>query len=118
MDMFVRFPFQVDDSHDVALCSDEDHLLQLIEELLFVSPGERVNRPGFGCPLMERVFASETGELAATTQAMVQTSLQQWLGNLIQVLAVAVQYQGDQMIVTVSYQDRRTQRTSTARFTR
>jgi phage baseplate assembly protein W len=116
--MFVRFPFQVDLSHDVALSHHDDHLRELIEELLFVSPGERVNRPAFGCPLIERVFASDTPELAAATQAMVQTSLQQWLGTLIQVLGVNVQLQGDLMVVTVSYQDRQTGRTAAARFTR
>ncbi|HVR07643.1 MAG TPA: GPW/gp25 family protein [Thermoanaerobaculia bacterium] len=116
--MFVRFPFQLDLGRDVAQSPDEPHLRELIEELLFVSPGERVNRPTFGCPLIERVFAPDTAETAAATQVMVQTSLQQWLGALIQVLGVNVQFQDDQMIVTVSYQDRRTRRTAAARFTR
>ena len=116
--MFIRFPFQLDPGKDVAKSGSEDHIRQLIEELLFVSPGERVNRPDFGCPLIERVFASETDEVSATTQALVQTSLQKWLGRLITVLGVTVQYQGDQMIVTVSYRDLQTQTASTARFVR
>jgi uncharacterized protein len=116
--MFIRFPFHMDLSHDVALSPGEPHLRELIEEVLFVSPGERVNRPAFGCPLMEQVFASETPELVAATQAMVQTSLQQWLGTLIQVQGVNVQIQGDEMTITVSYQDLQTGRTAAARFTR
>jgi len=116
--MFVRFPFQVDAGRDVALSADEAHLRELLEELLFVSPGERVNRPTFGCPLIERVFSPETPENAAATRAMVQTSLQQCLGNLIQVVGVTVQLQGDQMALTVSYRDRRTDRTAAASFTR
>jgi hypothetical protein len=114
----IRFPFQLDPSHDVAHSHREDHIQELIEELLFVSPGERVNRPDFGCPLIEQVFAAETDEIAATTETMVRTSLQQWLGSLIQVLGVTVKYQNDQMIVTVSYRDRQTQKPATARFVR
>jgi uncharacterized protein len=116
--MYVRFPFQLDPSHDVAQSGHDDHVRELIEELLFVSYGERVNRPDFGCPLMERVFASETDEIAATTQTMVQTALQKWLGSLIQVLGVDVRYQGDEMVVTVSYRDLKTQKPAQARFVR
>lgn len=103
---FIRFPFEVDPSSNVAQSQDPDHVRQLIEELLLVAPGERVNRPDFGCPLIERVFGPESMEVAATTQTMVQTSLRQWLGGLIQVLGVEVTYQGEEMVVTVSYMDK------------
>lgn len=116
--MYIQFPFQLDSSQDVAQSSQEAHVQQLIEELLFVSYGERVNLPDFGCPLIERVFASETDEVAATTETMVQTALQKWLGQLIVVLDVTVQYQGDQMIVTVSYVDRQTRKPVQVRFVR
>ena len=48
-------------------------------------PGERVNRPDFGCGLLQLVFAPNSVELAATLQALVQGALQQWLGSLIRV---------------------------------
>ena len=44
-------------------------------------PGERVNRPDFGCGLLQLVFAPNSVELAATLQALVQGALQQWLGT-------------------------------------
>lgn len=115
---FVSFPFQVDPSRNVAQSDDPDHVCQLIEELLLVSPGERVNRPDFGCPLIERVFGPETMEVAATTQTMVQTSLRQWLGGLIQVLGVDVAYQGEEMIVTVSYMDKASRKPQQVRVVR
>ena len=112
--MYIHFPFQIDSSQDVAQSDHDDHVQELLAEILLVSPGERVNRPDFGCPLIERVFAAETDEIAATTRTMVQTSLQTWLGGLILVLGVTVQYRGDQMVVTVSYLDRLTQTAKTA----
>jgi phage baseplate assembly protein W len=115
---FVRFPFQVDASRNVADSDDPVHVRELIEELLLVSPGERVNRPDFGCPLIERVFGPESMEVEATTQTMVQTSLRQWLGTLIQVLAVDVSYQGEEMIVTVSYVDKASKKAQQVRVVR
>ncbi len=59
--------------------------------MLFTAPGERVNRPDFGCGLMQFVFAPNSVELAATLQALVQGALQQWLGNLIRIEEVAAE---------------------------
>ena len=57
----------------------------LIEQVLFTAPGERVNRPDFGSGLLQLVFAPNSDELAAATQFLVQGALQQWLGDLIEV---------------------------------
>lgn len=106
--MYLKFPFQLDSRRNVAESDLEDHLRELIEEVLLVSPGERVNRPDFGCPLIERVFAGETDENAIATKTMVQIALQRWLGLLIQVVQIGVEIEGEQLIVvaTVSYQGR------------
>jgi phage baseplate assembly protein W len=56
----------------------DDHIRDLIEQVLFTSPGERVNRPDFGSGLMQLVFAPNSDELATATQFMVQGALQQW----------------------------------------
>ena len=66
----------------------------LIEQLLFTVPGERVNRPDFGCGLMQLVFAPNSVELAATLQALVQGALQQWLGNLMRIDEVSADERG------------------------
>ena len=66
----------------------DDHLRDLIEQVLFTSPGERVMRPDFGSGLLGLVFEPGGTELAATTQHLVQGALQRELGHLISVEAV------------------------------
>lgn len=83
---------------------DEDvYIRHLIHQVLFTSPGERVNRPTFGSGLMQLVFAPNSDELAASTQFTVQGALQQWLGDLIQVEEVKVENNDSTLDVTVQY---------------
>ena len=56
--------------------------------------------------------------LAAATQFLVQGSLQQWLGDLIEVNEVDVQNEDSTLRITVQYIIRRTQQQQTAQFTR
>ena len=112
------FPFHFDDRKRTATTSDEDHIRDLIEQVLFTAPGERVNRPTFGSGLMQLVFAPNSDELAAATQFLVQGALQQWLGDLIQVESVQVDSQDASLRVTVQYVIRRSQTRQTAEFTR
>ena len=86
--------------------------------MLFTAPGERVNRPTFGCGLMQLVFAPNSDALAATSQFLVQGALQQWLGDLIVVEAVQVEADDATLRVTVQYLIRRTQTRQTAEFAR
>lgn len=116
--MNIAFPYQFDARGHTAEADDKRHIRDLIEQLLFTSPGERVNRPTFGTGLLQLVFAPNSPELAATTQLMVQGALQQWLGELIQVDAVEVQSQEATLQVTVCYIIRRTQRRRVEQFTR
>jgi phage baseplate assembly protein W len=77
-----------------------------------------VNRPSFGCGLLRLVFAPNSDELATATQLLVQGSLQQWLGDLIQVDDVQVEHVDATLAVTVRYTVRRTQQQQTALFAR
>lgn len=116
--MNVDFPYRIDGRGRTAATSYEDHIRDMVEEVLFTSPGERVNRPTFGCGLLQLVFAPNSDELAATTQYLVQGALQQWLGDLIQVNSVTVANEDLTLRVTVSYTIRRTQQSQTAQFER
>ena len=53
----VAFPFQLAPDGRTASVDYEEHVRDLIEQVLFTSPGERVNRPTFGSGLMQAVFA-------------------------------------------------------------
>jgi phage baseplate assembly protein W len=116
--MNVAFPYHFDSHGRTGDAAEEKHVRDLIEQLLFTSPGERVNRPTFGCGLLQLVFAANSPELAAATQLVVQGALQQWLGELIQVEAVEVTSVEAELRVQVRYVIRRTQQRRLAEFTR
>jgi phage baseplate assembly protein W len=116
--MQIDYPYHIDGRGRTATTDQDDHIRDLIEQVLFTAPGERVNRPDFGSGLMQLVFAPNSDELATATQFMVQGALQQWLGDLIQVEAVEVESEGATLQVTVQYVVRRNQQRQTAQFSR
>jgi phage baseplate assembly protein W len=116
--MNIKYPFQFDNSGRTAQTDDERHIRDMIEQILFTAPGERVNRPDFGSGLLQLVFEPNSDELAITTQFMVQAALQQWLGDLIEVNGVTVNNEDSKLHVTVAYIIRRTQQPQVAQFLR
>jgi phage baseplate assembly protein W len=116
--MNVDYPFHFDDRGRTATTADEEHIRDLIEQVLFTTPGERVNRPTFGSGLLQLLFAPNSEALAAATQLTVQSSLQQWLGDLIEVESVQVRSEDSTLRVSVQYVIRRDQQSRTAQFTR
>ena len=112
----VDFPLRVDGRGRTATTSDDDHIRDLIEQVLFTAPGERVNRPTFGSGLLRLVFAPNGDALAAATQLTVQGNLQQWLGDLVQVIDVQVEDVDAELRVAVRYTVRRTQETRVDEF--
>jgi phage baseplate assembly protein W len=116
--MQLDYPYHFDGRGRTAETTDDDHLRDLIEQVLFTAPGERVNRPTFGSGVMQLVFAPNSDALASATQQMVQGALQQWLGDLIQVQTVDVQNEDATLRIQIQYIVRRTQQTQVAQFTR
>ena len=116
--MQINYPFCIDGRGRTASTDQEDHIRDLVEQVLFTAPGERVNRPDFGSGLLQLVFAPNSDELATATQFLVQGALQQWLGDLIQVEAVEVMSEEATLNVTVQYIVRRNQQRQVAQFTR
>jgi len=105
--MNIDFPFHFDNLGRTATTSDDDHIRDMIEQLLFTNPGERVNRPDFGSGLLQLVFAPNSPELAATLQFTVQAALQRWLGDLIEVQALEVTSEDSTLRVILQYLVRR-----------
>jgi phage baseplate assembly protein W len=99
----IAYPFHFDHRGTTATASDDDHIRQMIEELLFTNPGERVNRPDFGSGILQLVFAPNSPELAATLQFTLQAALQRWLGDVIQLQALDVTSQDSTLNITVRY---------------
>src|SRR5262245_45037466 len=99
----VDFPYSLDSRGRTATTGNEDHIRDLIHQVLFTTPGERVMRPDFGSGLLQLVFAPNSDVLAATTQVLVQGALQQWLSDLVVVEAVSVETEDATLRVTVQY---------------
>jgi phage baseplate assembly protein W len=116
--MEISYPFRIDRRGRVADASELDHIRHLIEQVLFTSPGERVNRPDFGCGVEQLLFAPNSDELAGATQFLIKGALEQWLGELIEVEAVEVENQDSTLQILVQYLIRRTQQVQIAEFTR
>jgi phage baseplate assembly protein W len=106
--MNIDFPFQFDNRGRTAATGDDDHIRDMIEQLLFTNPGERVNRPDFGSGLLQLVFAPNSPELAATLQFSLQAALQRWLGELIELQELEVTSEEASLRVLVQYVVRRT----------
>lgn len=87
---YFDFPYHIDGRKHTAETGEDDHIRDLIYQVLFTNPGERVNRPDFGCGIGQIVFMPNSGALAAATQAMVQGALTRWLDPLIAVQRVDV----------------------------
>jgi phage baseplate assembly protein W len=116
----VDFPFGFDATGRTRSADREDHVRDLVEQVLFTAPGgERVNRPQFGSGLLGLVFEPNGSALAAATQARVEGALQLWLADVVQVESVQVRAEESTLAVTVAYvvrvtQERRVERIRSA----
>jgi phage baseplate assembly protein W len=105
----VDFPWHLDGQRGrTAETGDDDHVRDLIRQVLFTSPGERVNRPDFGCGLNQLVFMPNSDVLAAATQALVQGALSRWLEDVIAVHLVEITPLDSALTVRIAYAVRRT----------
>ena len=105
---YLAVPFQMDGSGRTATTALEQHVRDLIYQVLFTSPGERVNRPDFGCGLKSLLFMPNDDTLATATQVLVKGALQQWLETEIQVERVDVRAVDAQLVIAVAYSLRAT----------
>ncbi|MGC5172569.1 GPW/gp25 family protein [Microbacterium sp. DT81.1] len=106
---FLDHPFSFGSDGRTAATGHTDHVRDLVEQVLFTAPGERVNRPDFGSGLLGLVFEPNSEALAAATRSRVEGSLNQWLGEVIQLEGVVVRAQDATLQVTVQYVVRLTQ---------
>jgi phage baseplate assembly protein W len=118
MNTQMAFPWHYDEHGRTARTDDLEHLRDMVEQVLFTSPGERLNRPDFGSGLLHLAFNPNSPELAAAVEFTVRASLQRWLGDLLEVQSLTVASDDATLRVDLSYIVRRTGATTTATFTR
>jgi phage baseplate assembly protein W len=115
--MQYNFPYRINDKGRTQEVGEQEHIRQLIKQVLFTTQGERVNRPDFGTSLDQMIFSGNSDEMASATQLLVQGSLQHWLGDIITVEFVEVKNDDSKLYVTVQYRLKQNlQQQQTAKF--
>lgn len=115
--MQLAFPYHFDGRGRTAEATEADHINDLIEQVLFTNPGERVNRPDFGAGINQLLFAPVSAEQAATTEFMIRGALQRHLGQRIEVGAITVTADDATLHVTIAYRILRSGMTAAASLT-
>lgn len=114
--MDIDYPFHIDGRGRVAPTGENDHIRDMIEQFLFTSPFERVNRPDFGSGLMRMPFEPNSPELATALEHTIRAGLQRWLGDVIEVRRLQVTAENSSIRVIVNYVVRRTNEEETRQF--
>lgn len=81
----IKHPFAVDLGRG-RLAEEEnyaEHVEQMMLQVLFTAPGERVNRPDFGCGVKRLVFGPNSEVSASLAQVVIYQALTKWLGTAI-----------------------------------
>ena len=101
----LRHPLSVDPARG-RIAQEQDyaaHVEQLVMQVLMTAPGERINRPDFGCGVKRLVFAPASDITASLAQATIFQALTTWLPALVDVGAVSVSADGPTLHVLVAY---------------
>jgi uncharacterized protein len=107
--MHIDYPFRIDGLGRTATTPDEAYLVRLIEQVLLTAPGERVNRPDFGCGVRGRVFNPNQEEQAAALEFAIEAALSRFLGGLVVIEKLTVDAEDSTLRVQLQYQLPRSQ---------
>jgi len=101
----IHYPIAIDGGLG-RLSTEEDyalHVEQLMRQVLLTNPGERINRPEFGCGLRRMVFIPNSEISASVAQVMILQALQSWLSSVIETEDVKVKADNETINVTIRY---------------
>lgn len=79
------------------------HVEQLMRQVLLTNPGERINRPDFGCGLRRMVFAPNSNVSASLVQVSVLQALEKWLASVVKTEEVVAVAEDEKLLVTIRY---------------
>lgn len=114
----IDFPFHPGPLGGTAPVDDDTHIRQLIEQVLFTAPGERVMRPTFGSGIQRLLFGPISDPVVSAAHMAVQGALQQWLGDRVAVQDVTVESEDSTLTVTVTYRVASSSPSQIAQFSR
>jgi phage baseplate assembly protein W len=112
----VAFPMRRDDTGRFVDANPDEHLRDMIAQVLFTLPGERLNLPDFGAGVQRLVFAPVSADVLSTVRFVVQAQLQRWLGEVMRLEQVNVSGLDSRLYIEVSYVPVATQERREARF--
>ncbi len=101
----IFYPFAVDKGLG-KLREENDynkHIEQMIKQVLFTAPGERIDRPDFGCGIRRFVFAPNSEINASMLNVTIVQSLQRWLGTVITVADIQVKAVDERLEISIAY---------------
>lgn len=105
---YFDFPFTLDERGRTSRTGSDDHIRDMIALVLFTAPGERVNRPEFGCGVKQLVFAPLSDALAAATEQLIHGALIRWLDPVISLEKVETAANEGTLEIRISYMRRET----------
>jgi phage baseplate assembly protein W len=99
----LAFPLRIDGTGQVATSSYTRHVYEMIEQVLFTLPGERVNRPEFGSKVPFYVFQPIRADLMDDAKTVVQLALQRWMGDVIKLESVRLVPKDSTVSIHIKY---------------
>src|SRR5438552_18481525 len=101
----IRYPFSIDAG--LGRLAEETnypaHIEQLIKQILFTAPGERINRPDFGCGIKRQVFAPNDPVTASLAQVTIFEALKRWLGSAIDIQDIKAVATDEKLEIKIAY---------------
>ena len=101
----IHFPFGINAAVG-RLQQEPDYdayIVQLIKQVIFTGPGERINRPDFGAGVRRLLFAPNSIGTASLAQTMIFQALDTWLGTVIRVDKIEVAAEAEKLLIAVNY---------------
>lgn len=82
---------------------DASHVDSLVRQVLLTAPGERVNRPDFGCGIRAMLFEPNSAVSATLAQVAVVEALGRWLDGIITADRVEITAEHETVTIHVAY---------------
>ena len=103
----IKYPFQIDAGLGRVRAEPErtKYVRHLMQQVLLTSPGERIDRPDFGCGVRRMVFAPNNPATAALTEVLVYQALSTWLADEIVVDRIDVHADVATLSIEITYRD-------------
>ena len=111
-----HFPFATNTAGRISSHGGDEALRGKIIQVLFTTPGERVNLPEFGCGLFNLVFEPNDPVLVAAMEFTVGEALNRWLADDLKVDGIQINSQAEQVTIAIAYTKKADQSKQAVRF--